>query len=579
MMRTAGWVFGALVLALSGCRKEPEVAGPVDAGPKQLAEAEPNDRPDKALAILESSEVSAGLSADPNRPDEDWYKLSAVEQSVDVAVSGAPGVDVVLEVMDVDGNRLALVNGAGEGAGERLPNLALRGVAYLRVSSAKRGVGGAYSLAVRFFPPAVDAEAEPNDRAADSTLLELGRSASGLLGHAADEDWYRVELAPEVDAKVEVAGGPLDAGELNVGADAGVDAGVLAVEEKRLALRVELSAVSGVRFELSVLSVAEAPLFVVKGAEGEGLSLRNVGVREADRVVYVVVKSAAVGVGKDAKRGFNAELPYSLSVSQEEAGANAEYEPNDELAKATSLPLQGFKEGFLSPKSDLDYFVLRSAEPVLARVQLSGVERLDLVLSVIQPVEGGEPKVVMKVNDGAVKEPEVLNDLRCAPECWLRVEGNTRKVDGKWVRDFENRELPYRLSVSTVPDDGSQEREPNGTVELATELTLAKPIRGTVQPKKDADYFRLDLSARPVKTPLRATLTGILKVDVGLYLHRVEADGKLSLVQTADRAKGEAPEVIRYAAEPGVYVFEVRDSKGRESNFQDAYQLTVEEDE
>ncbi len=82
-----------------------------------------------------------------------------------------------------------------------------------------------------------------------------------------------------------------------------------------------------------------------------------------------------------------------------------------------------------------------------------------------------------------------------------------------------------------------------------------------------------------MKTPLKATLIGILKVDVGLYLHRVDADGKLTLVQTADSAKGDKPESIRFTAEPGMYVFEVRDTKNREANFQDSYQLTVEEAE
>ena len=96
-------------------------------------------------------------------------------------------------------------------------------------------------------------------------------------------------------------------------------------------------------------------------------------------------------------------------------------------------------------------------------------------------------------------------------------------------------------------------------------------------PKRDVDYFALDLREKPVKTAIVSTLLGILKVDVGLYLHRVEADGKLTLVQTSDGAKGEKAETIRYSAEPGLYVFEVRDTKSREANFQDSYQLLVEE--
>ena len=101
---------------------------------------------------------------------------------------------------------------------------------------------------------------------------------------------------------------------------------------------------------------------------------------------------------------------------------------------------------------------------------------------------------------------------------------------------------------------------------------------GTIHPRRDVDYYRVDLSDRMVRTPLRATLLGILKVDVGLYLHRVESDGSLTLVQTADRAKGDQPESIDYSAEPGTYLFEVRDSSKRyDANFQDRYQLTVQD--
>jgi hypothetical protein len=60
---------------------------------------------------------------------------------------------------------------------------------------------------------------------------------------------------------------------------------------------------------------------------------------------------------------------------------------------------------------------------------------------------------------------------------------------------------------------------------------------------------------------------------------RVEADGKLTLVQTSDSAKGDKPETVRFAAEPGLYVLEVRDAKNREANFQDSYQLGLDEGE
>ena len=150
------------------------------------------------------------------------------------------------------------------------------------------------------------------------------------------------------------------------------DAGpAMPVEPPGVALKIELSSIEGVRPELAVLSAAEAPLFSLRASkEGDALTLRNIGVRGTDKVVYVVVKSGWVGSGKEAKRTYNATTPYTLSVSMEEAGANAELEPNDELYKATPIHGSGFKEGFLAPKNDVDYYVLRTTEPMLAKVEV-----------------------------------------------------------------------------------------------------------------------------------------------------------------------------------------------------------------
>src|SRR4029078_2919881 len=63
------------VVVLLGCpgdKKEVD-AGVPDAGPRELTEKEPNERPEQALALTGSSVVSATLSADPSKLDEDWY--------------------------------------------------------------------------------------------------------------------------------------------------------------------------------------------------------------------------------------------------------------------------------------------------------------------------------------------------------------------------------------------------------------------------------------------------------------------------------------------------------------------------
>ena len=605
----------SILLLASGCPRKQEAppAALQDAGPAQRAEIEPDDRPEQSMALGESADVTASLSSTPARADEDWYLLFGDHpRAADVKVTGIPGTVVLLEAYDETRTRLAAVSAEAEGQPARFPNLTVQGKLLLRVSAARKGGGGAYTLSVRYGEPSPGMEVEPNDRHADATELQPQGDVwtiQGLYGSPGDEDHFRIVLDTSADAGTgpdaggaSTAAAVLDAGPPVAtpppgapepireegfpsqppplgGARAEADAGVVVQEPPRVALRIELTGVQGVRPEVQILSEAEAPLFTARGTENQPLSQRNVAVRAMDQVIDVVVKSAWTGTGKDARRGFDPEHPYTLTLSREAAGANAEYEPNDDLAHATPLPLDGYREGFLTPKTDVDVYVVRPSQPSLIRFELSGVEKLDLQLSVVEPgAKPGTEKVLQRSNEGAVKEPERLNSVACDKECFVKVEGALRKVDGKWVREFENPDQPYRLSARAIPDDGSEEREPNDGADQGTALTLGKPIRGTIYPRKDVDYFRLDLSDRPVKTALRATLTGILKVDVALFLYQRNDDGSLSLVQTSDRGKGDAPEIIRYAADPGVYLFKVQDSKNRESNFQDSYQLTVEED-
>lgn len=581
MKTLQAFVVAALLLGLAACPPgEAADAGQVDAGPPVLAEKEPNNGPESALVLERTAIVEANLAADPKAPDEDWFVLkAALPRTVALTATCPPGADVALEVMDEARNVLASVNNGGPGQPERLPDLDVSGKALVRVVGLKKGAGGAYTLTAVFSERVPGFELEPNDRRVDATSVPLGQAVSAYLGHANDVDWFRYELPAQGG---DDAGGPPapDAGSAPKPGEAPrpADAGAAPpAPEPRLALRVDLSAVDGVSYDVQVLTEAEAVLFSAKSRLGGGLSLRNVGVRANDRVLYVVVKSNLTGAGKDAKRGSSADTYYTLTVAPEEAGASAELEPNDEPGKATELPANGYREGFISPKGDVDYFKLTTGGPSIARLRLTGVEKVDLVLSVVTAPDGKPEETLLKVNEGGVKEPEQLNNVRCDGSCLIKVEAAARKVDGKWVKEDENGDQSYRLSTTVVPDDGSEEREPNNDAEHATPLSFGAPMRGTIYPKKDVDYFKLDLSARQVKTPLSATLLGILKVDVGLYLHRVEADGKLTLVQTSDGAKGEKPETVRFAAEPGVYVFEVRDTKNREANFQDSYQLTVDE--
>jgi hypothetical protein len=567
-----------IALAFPACQMCGGTAAPdagVDAGPPVLAEKEPNDSANNALVLERTSLVEANLGADPQKPDVDWFVLkAALPRTVDFQATCPNGGDISLEVVDESGGVLATVNAGGLGASERLPNLDVSSKTFVRVVATKKGVGGAYTVSAKFTERLPGYELEPNERKVDATPVALGQAISGSVGHGNDVDWFRYELPVDESAPLPPLEEVMDAGVV----DSGVDAG-LALADKRLALRVDISAVEGVAVDLQILTEAEAVLFNAKSKENGPLSLRNVGVRAADRVIYLAVRSTPVGAGKDAKKGANAEISYTLTVAPEDTSGNTEFEPNDEALRATDLPPNSYRDGFISPKGDSDVFRLVTEGPSIAKLQLSGVDKVDLVLSVVKPVEGKPDEVLLKANEGVAREPEQLNNVACDGVCFIRVEAASKKVDGKWVREDENADQSYRLTAVVMPDDGSEEKESNNTAAVATPVHLGKPIRGTVYPKKDVDYFAIDLKDRPVKTAIRATVIGVLKVDVGLYLHRVEEDGKLTLVQTSDSAKGDRPETVRYSADPGLYVIEVRDAKNREANFQDSYQLSVDEGE
>ena len=196
----------SLVALLPGCprKAEPPPATPPDAGPARRTEAEPNDRPEQSMPIGESTDVSANLASTPARPDEDWYLLfSEQPRLADVVVSGIPGTVVLLEAYDETRTRLAAVSGEGDGQPARFPNLTVKGKLLLRVSAARKGGGGAYTLSVRYGAPKPGMEIEPNDRHADATeLLPQGDgwTIQGLYGSPGDEDHYRLVLDTGADA-------------------------------------------------------------------------------------------------------------------------------------------------------------------------------------------------------------------------------------------------------------------------------------------------------------------------------------------------------------------------------------------
>lgn len=563
----------ALALTAAGGCKCDDSPKPVDAGappPRAVVvtETEPNDELARGLVLRSDTSVDGNLGADVAKPDVDVFILEADDAVVELSVTSPRGGDVAIEFLDEGGHVIDATNAEGLDATERYPNVRVVGRRAFRVTGAKKGAGGAYALNAKFLDAPVGFESEPNPRPVDATRVGWGTAVSGYVASPTDVDVYRFEVPPvNAGESTEEAASPTDA------STATVDAG--ATEARRLPLRLELTGIPGAVLAAKVLSEAEAVLFEAQSDEGQPLSLRNIAIRDVDRVFFVVVYS--VPAKKGDRAAFSGSVYYTLTVGPEEEGVAAELEPNDDSERATPLTGASYREGFISPRGDTDFFRIDVAEPSVAQFTLTGLDAVDLELSLVRR-DGGTEETVLRSNNGALKEPERLQNVLCVDTCFLRVAAASRQVAGKWVRSDFNSEQTYRLSAELSPAaDAALEQEPNNTSGQASPLSVGQPLRGTVFPKKDVDWFRIDLTQKPVKTALRISATGVLKVDVVLSLHRLDEDGSLHLVQTSPNARGDATEVIRYSAEPAVYLLELKDAKSREANFQDAYQVMVEE--
>ena len=136
---------------LSSCSKPDQSRpAPAQVGPKELKEVEPNDSLERGTSIAEPVRIQAQLAVDAQRLDEDYSRIEALGPTkvARFEVSGVPGADIVLELLDRDGNHVATYDSEPEGVGEQIAQLNLGAPAVVKVSATKKGVGGAYTAQV-----------------------------------------------------------------------------------------------------------------------------------------------------------------------------------------------------------------------------------------------------------------------------------------------------------------------------------------------------------------------------------------------------------------------------------------------
>jgi eukaryotic-like serine/threonine-protein kinase len=181
-------------------------------------EKEPNDVPSLATTLPQGRPVSGhvGSPRTSGEPDFDYYRVPAGPgtRAVTATVTGVPEVDLVLELYDDTGQRLAKVDNTGAGKDESLGPVAIgQGEAFVRVRpvwTAGEPAGAAsptpYELTVEWGPPRPDVELEPNDTPLTANKIEREGSLTGHLSSAEDEDWFVIKVPPGMRVDGEVQG-------------------------------------------------------------------------------------------------------------------------------------------------------------------------------------------------------------------------------------------------------------------------------------------------------------------------------------------------------------------------------------
>ena len=420
--------------------------------------------PDRRGKLVGDEDVFAWM--DPGAPaDLGGFDYARVE------LSGVPGLDLALDILDGDGKRLMSINDGGPGEPEIMPNVGVdpAHTYYIRVREAgvPKGDGGqSYQLTVSSWKAADSDEREPNDDVAHATPIRLtsgsAGDASGFFGRRRDDDWLRLALA-------------------------GVPA-----RDGRATLRLELAPPEGVTASIKVAADKET-FAEARGAKNDELRLRNVGVE---------VAAGAVAIALRAVDGKSTEARWVLRLGVEPPLDGAEREPNNDVGHATPLALTsgtGQLSGFLWPGDADVYRVTGAPADALLSFDVDGVDKVDLKLERL----GADGKAWLRADDAGVGQGELLPPARTA-EGLVRVSGRARDTA------FD---APYRLTATVVQPAPDEEREPNDGPATATAWSVGSAtMRGRLAPRGDEDWYAFSATGAPAGAHFAGPMPASVKI-------------------------------------------------------------------
>ncbi|MDP5276841.1 S8 family peptidase [Chengkuizengella axinellae] len=176
---------------------------------------EDNDAQDNAFDITGTNQEILGTFHKIN--DKDWYVLDVTQEgSLSIELSSNTNrMDLKLTIVNPDGTSMPPIDRGAAGEPEFYYNTVLPGKYYFLVENYEEEgmdslpIKGNYLFQMTYLPTFVDLN-EPNDKAYQTTKLELNSEYKGVFNNDLDEDWFSFSINETKDINIDLSSLPQD---------------------------------------------------------------------------------------------------------------------------------------------------------------------------------------------------------------------------------------------------------------------------------------------------------------------------------------------------------------------------------
>jgi hypothetical protein len=238
----------------------------------------------------------------------------------------------------------------------------------------------------------------------------------------------------------------------------------------------------------------------------------------------------------------DARSPVPLKLNAAFIASPDANEPNDTSVSATNLPFGAPTQITILPRGDRDYFVLDAPHRGRLSVSTTGVPGIDIAMQLLDH----DLKVVRDwAAAPAAGAPFAFDvDLPQTGKYWLLV-GDSYD-DARSVK-------PVTLTATLTAAEDAM--EPNDRPRDGKPLLLSAPIKASILPRGDHDFYRLDAAG----APLTVKASQVPK-NIDLALRLLDENFDVIGNWSASPAPGADVEMKRELPGPGLYWLEVADS-------------------